>query len=60
MVLNMSYDIVKYVEENFGVELLEYQKEILRQVQSGKQIYLVPSRRMGFTLMNKVLKEVSE
>lgn len=58
MVPNMSYDIIKYVEENFGVELLEYQKEILRQVQSGKQIYLVPSRRMGFTLMNKVLEEV--
>lgn len=55
-----DYDIIKYVEENFGVELLEYQKEILRQVQSGKQIYVVPSRRMGFTLMNKVFEEVSE
>lgn len=55
-----DYDIIKYVEENFGVELLEYQKEILRQIQSGKQIYVVPSRRMGFTLMNKVLEEASE
>ena len=41
-----DYDIIKYVEENFGVKLLEYQKEILRQVQFGKEIYVVPARRM--------------
>ena len=52
-----DYDIVKYVEENFGVELLEFQKEILRQIQSGKQIYVMPARYMGFTFINKVLEE---
>lgn len=55
-----DYDIVQYVEDTLGIKLLEYQKEMLRQIQSGKQIYLVPSRRMGFTFMNKVLEEVSE
>lgn len=55
-----DYDIVKYVEENFGVELLEYQKEILRQVQSGKQIYVLPARHMGFTFINKLFEEELE
>lgn len=55
--MDNNYDIVKYVEENFGVELLEYQKEMLRLTQYGKQLYVVPARRMGFTFMNKVLGE---
>lgn len=55
-----TYDIVQYVEENFGVKLLEYQKEFLRQIQSGKQIYIIPARRVEFTVMNKLMEIYNE
>ena len=44
-----DYDIVKYVEENFGVELFECQKEMLRQMKSVEQLYIVPARHSGFS-----------
>lgn len=47
--MNNNYDIVKYVEENFGVELLECQKEMMRQMKSGDQLYIIPARHSGFS-----------
>jgi len=41
--MDNSYDIVQYVEKVFGIKLLEYQKELLRQMDSGKQTYIHPA-----------------
>lgn len=58
--MDNNYDIVKYVEENFGVELLEYQKEMLRQMQSMKPLYIIPARHSGFTAIRSLIRFLEE
>lgn len=35
-------DIVEFVEQTMGVQLFEYQKEVLRRVANGERILILP------------------
>lgn len=44
----MAPDIVEFVEKQFGVQLLEPQKEFLRKTQNETPVYLVMPRHNGY------------
>lgn len=42
-------DAVSFAEQILGLELLEYQKVLLREVEKGKKLYCIPNRHDDFT-----------
>ena len=47
MEMRVDYDMVQFVEQNLGVQLLSYQKAMLKMLEQTEKIYYVPCAHCG-------------
>lgn len=53
-------DKVDELLERTGIELLPYQKEVLRHIANGERCYVIFPRRAGCEMMLRLIKQLNE
>ena len=53
-------DCLTFIEDNLGIQLLTWQKEVLRAIYENKPYYYRPARGMGISTLEKAVILLAE